>query len=208
MEQRVKALENIAIEHKRTEDALKNAHDELELRVKERTKELKAKLFEMKRNENEILKHKTSMEKINLQLLETNQALSVLARNIDKDKEAIENRIFKIVNSKITPIVMELKEDKRFRKREADLEALEAHLNILVSDLSLDSEIDTSLTDQEMNVAVMIKNGLTSQKIAKILCVSLNTIKTHRKNIRKKLKIQNSKLNLTSYLNRNYIDNG
>jgi DNA-binding CsgD family transcriptional regulator len=49
-------------------------------------------------------------------------------------------------------------------------------------------------------VAVMVKNGLTSQKIADMLYISLDTVKTHRKNIRKKLKIQNSKVNLTSYL--------
>jgi DNA-binding NarL/FixJ family response regulator len=46
---------------------------------------------------------------------------------------------------------------------------LVAHLNILISDSSQHLEIDTSLSDQEMRIAVMIKNGLTSQKIANML---------------------------------------
>ena len=56
------------------------------------------------------------------------------------------------------------------------------------------------ITDQEMRVAVMVKNDLTSQKIANMLYISLHTVKTHRKNIWKKLNIQNSTVNLAFYL--------
>ena len=133
LEQKVKELEKGTVEHKRTEEALKKAHDDLELRVKERTKELKAALSEMKRNEKEIIKHKTSLEKVNIELLETNQALAVLASNIAKDKEALENRIYELVSSKITPIAIKIKEDKSFRKPKADLEVIVAHLNSLIS---------------------------------------------------------------------------
>jgi len=52
----------------------------------------------------------------------------------------------------------------------------------------------------ELRIAAMVKNGLTSQEIARQLNISLHTVKTHRKNIRKKLKIQNSTVNLSSYL--------
>jgi len=134
LKQKVKELKKGVVEHKRTEEEMKKTHDDLELRVKERTKELKAALSEMKRNEKEIIKHKTSIEKVNIQLLETNQALSVLASNIAKDKETLENRIYELVSSKIMPIAIELKEDKSFRKRKADLEVLVAHLNSLISD--------------------------------------------------------------------------
>ena len=98
------------------------------------------------------------------------------------------------------PIVNELQEDKFQRKYQPDLELLAAYLNNLISGFTYYDEIDTSLTDQEMRVAVMVKNGLTSPKIANLLNISLNTVKTHRKNIRKKLKIQNSKVNLASFL--------
>ena len=132
--------------------------------------------------------------------METNQALSVLARNIDKDKETFEERIYKITSNKIMPIIKELKKDPNCRKRQADLEVLATYLYDFTSASTPRYEIDTSLTDQEIRVAVMIKNGLTSPQIANMLNISLHTVKTHRKNIRKKLKIQNKRINLNSYL--------
>jgi DNA-binding CsgD family transcriptional regulator len=57
-----------------------------------------------------------------------------------------------------------------------------------------------ALTQTEVRVATLIKNGLSSQAIAKKLHVSLHTVKTHRRNIRKKLNVRNSSVNLVSYL--------
>jgi len=162
--------------------------------------ELRNALNAVKDNEKELIKHKSSLEKVNRQLMETNQALSVLARNIDKDKELLEKRVIKIISSKIMPIIKELQIDQYCKKREADLEVLAAYLDDLTPGLTLHHDISNSLSDQEMRVMVMIKNGLTSQRIANMLHISLHTVKTHRKNIRKKLKIQNSKVNLASYL--------
>lgn len=72
------------------EEDLRKAHDELELRVKKRTKELKAATSEVKRKEEELVKLKIYSEKINKELMETNQALSTLARNIDSEKKLLE----------------------------------------------------------------------------------------------------------------------
>ena len=56
------------------------------------------------------------------------------------------------------------------------------------------------LSATELKVALFIKEGLSSGEIARQLTISVATVKTHRKNIRRKLKIQNSKINLSSYL--------
>ena len=56
------------------------------------------------------------------------------------------------------------------------------------------------LSVSETRVAVMIKNGLSSQAIARELNISLDTVKTHRRNIRRKFNIQNESINLTGYL--------
>jgi len=49
-------------------------------------------------------------------------------------------------------------------------------------------------------VALMIKKDFTSERIAGLLNMSPHTIKTHRRSIRKKLALHNSKVNLSSYL--------
>ena len=196
----LKATVKIALYKKKLEEVLKKSHDELEHRVEERTIELETALKGIALSEKELNQRKLALEEVNRQLLETNQALSVLARNIDKDKEALEQRIYKVTSSKIMPIVKELQKDDSFKNRQADLEVLSTHLNNLTTSSSGYNEIDRSLTEQEIRVAVMIKNGLTSQQIGELLCISLHTVKTHRKNIRKKLKIDNSPVNLVSFL--------
>ena len=74
------------------------------------------------------------------------------------------------------------------------------YLNDMVSSLTKGMGISGSLTSTETKVAVMAQNGMKSLEIANHLHVSLETVKTHRKNIRKKLGIQNSNLNLFTYL--------
>jgi len=185
---------------KRAEKELIKAHDELEHRIKERTFELSNALETIKRSEKELLQNKLALEKVNKELLETNQAVSVLARNIDKKKEELEKKILKMCNSKLMPILKGLQKDVYCQKRQADLELIINYLNEIVHDSPLYLGIDSHLSDQEMRVAIMIKNGLSSQQIGDLLCISLQTVKTHRKNIRKKLNIDNKSVNLVSYL--------
>lgn len=182
------------------ETALIKAHDELESRIKKRTSELNNALKSVQHSEKELTQRKIALEKLNKELMETNQALSILARNIDKDKELLEKKIYEITNTHMMPIITKLQNDKGCQKRLSDLELLKTYLNGLIPGPTDQHEIVVSLSSQEMRVAAMIKHGLTSPKIADMLNVSLHTVKTYRKNIRKKLKLQNSNVNLCSYL--------
>ncbi|MCI5222321.1 MAG: DNA-binding response regulator [Candidatus Electrothrix sp. AR4] len=47
----------------------------------------------------------------------------------------------------------------------------------------------------------LIRQGKRSKEIAEMLNIALQTVETHRKNIRKKLNISGKKINLVSYLN-------
>ncbi len=187
----------------KAEEALKKSHNELKRQVNERTFQLNNALKTIKQSEAKLIQRKLSLEKLNKELLETNQALSVLARNIDKDKELLEKKIYEIIIVKIMPIIEELQDDKSCQKRLADLEVLKTYLKNLISGPTDHHDIIVCLSNQEIRVAALIKRGLTSQKIANMLHISLHTVKTHRKNIRNKLKIQNSKINLTSFLSQN-----
>jgi len=154
----------------------------------------------MKLKEKELTQRKFTLQKLNRELMETNQALSILARNIDGEKELLEQKIFETISTNIIPIIIELQDDKRFQKRLVDLELLKTYLNGLIPGPTDQQEMLVSLSRQEIRVAVMIRNDLTSQQIADLLCLSLLTVKTHRKHIRKKLKINNKNINLVSYL--------
>jgi PAS domain S-box-containing protein len=187
-------------ERKQTEKALKKARDELEVRVKERTMELSDMLEAIKRSEEELIQHKSELEKVNKELFETNRALSVLARNIDREKEILENKIYNTIVVDVMPVITELQNNKTCQRCLADLEVLKAHLNGLFSGPTEYQDIIMLLTEQEMRVAALIKKGMTNNQIGNMLFISEHTVKTHRRNIRKKLKIQNSNINLGSYL--------
>ncbi len=182
------------------ERTLEKAHNMLEQRVRERTHELIKITETLKRKQKELSRHKSELEKVNKEIGQTNTALSVLARNIAKNRQGTKNAIGQTINSKLMPIVENLREAKTMDNLNSSLDILAAHLREVTTDLMGDTNILASLTPAEMRVAAMIKNGLTSQNIARHFNISLNTAKTHRRNIRKKLRIHNLNINLATYL--------
>ena len=101
---------------------------------------------------------------------------------------------------RLKDIIEEFQKDQTFAKQQAELDVLKAYLNELTPDLKNGIGVIFSLSAAELRIAAMIRNGLTSPQIAGTLHISLDTVKTHRKNIRKKLKLSNSQVNLATYL--------
>jgi len=190
-------------ELKQAEKQLQKANHNLILKVEKKSKELSRTLKRMKDKEKDLIQNKSDLEKLNKEMIETNRALSVLARNIDKNKEVFEKKIYETCTVKLLPIIKDLKNNKTCYRIMADLDVLETNLSSIFSASNHHHEIINYLTDQEMRVTALIKRGLTSQKISNMLCISEETVKTHRKNIRKKLKINNTNVNLVSYLKSN-----
>jgi PAS domain S-box-containing protein len=187
-------------ELKQAEKQLQKANHELVLKFEKNSNILSDTLKKMKDKEKDLIQHKSNLEKLNKEMIETNQALSVLARNVDKNKEVFEKKIYETCTAKILPILKDLKSNKNCQRIMADLDVLETNLNSLFYASNNNHEIINILTDQEMRVAALIKRGLTTQKISNLLCISEETVKTHRKNIRKKFKIKNSSMSISSYL--------
>jgi DNA-binding CsgD family transcriptional regulator len=62
------------------------------------------------------------------------------------------------------------------------------------------SAAEAVLTPQEIEVAALIREGRSSKEIATSMNLSLTTINFHRRNLRRKLKLTNSRTNLRTYL--------
>ena len=58
--------------------------------------------------------------------------------------------------------------------------------------IDLSDTLDEPLTNRELEVLRLMKQGLLSKEIANTLKVSINTVNTHRQNILQKLKANNS----------------
>jgi len=131
--------------------------------------------------------------------------LSGFYRDVDLGTPAnvldeVEKKIAQTIGSKIIPLLEEIRVDKIPEKTHAKLDVLSAYLSDLTSEAARGHDVIISLSPSELRLAMMIKNGFTSKEIAHLLNISHHTVKTHRKSIRRKLNINNTDVNLASYL--------
>lgn len=173
-------------ELKEMEKSLKNAHDDLEKRIEERTKDL-----------NEANK---ALEAQSKNLRDLNTALKVLLEKRDKDKEEEGEKILLNVKEFLIPYVEKLKKGPLTESQGNYIELLESGLNDIISPFTqkLTSKY-MHLTPRELQVANLVKEGKTSKEIAEILYCTERTVVAHRANLRKKFGLE-KKSNLRTYL--------
>ena len=142
-----------------------------------------------------------ALEEKTRHLNETNIALKILLQQREKDKEKMEENILSNVKILIDPYIEKIKNTRLKPDQELIVELLESNLKNIISQfvVKLSSKY-FNCTPMEIKVASLVKEGKTNQEIADILFVSKGTIITHRANIRRKLGLRKSKLNLRAYL--------
>lgn len=182
------------------EESLINSCAELKCRIENRNLQLKNTARELAKKRRELKQLKIEGEKISNELMETNTAISILARNINKHRLEAEKIFAGTIDSKIMPIVENLREKQKLDDFRAGLDILEAHLQTLAKELMGEANTLSRLTPSEMQIATMIRNGLNSREIAERCFISLQTVKTHRRNIRKKLNIHAPAASLSACL--------
>ena len=148
----------------------------------------------------ELLMNRSEWESLNRELVQTHHAMSVLAKNIDSKKVELEEKVNTTITSKVMPIIKELLAEERIRRFWPEINSMAEHLNSITTKSELHRNIISMLTETEMKIAAMVKNKMSSKEIASVMYISLETVKAHRKNIRKKLNIHNTKHKLSEYL--------
>jgi DNA-binding CsgD family transcriptional regulator len=105
------------------------------------------------------------------------------------------------VRERVLPYVEKLKTAGLRSKEKNLLEVIERQLHEIVSPLlSRLSTTNLILTPQEIQVALLVREGRSSKQIAELLGVAVVTVNFHRKHLRKKLGIGNSPVNLRAYM--------
>jgi FixJ family two-component response regulator len=170
------------------------------LKALEADRKVKALITDLEEKKAELLVNKERLEALNSRLIETNRALSVLAQNIEREREEIEKRVALRLKSHLHPVIEKLQRDEQCAPCRFRLDLLVRQMEDLTSGFSPDAKLAAALSFSELRVASLIKNGLSTEDIADHLNISYNTVRTHRKNIRKKLGISNSQYSLRNYL--------
>jgi len=143
----------------------------------------------------EALRHNSEL------LQETVTALKVLLRQRDEEKAEFEEGILNNLKLLVYPYLNRLKSGRLSPDQAECLLHLESRLEGITSQfVGRLSKANPDLTPTEIKVADLIRDGRTSKEIATLLNLSEGTIMFHRENIRKKLDLQHTRVNLASYL--------
>jgi len=156
-------------------------------------------ISEIKNLEYQLINEKKMVEEKNIALrnvikamtLENEENVKELCRYASSQLEPMLNDLATENNSEIR---RELKSDILQR-----MQTLKDHFN----NREYSDEL-TNLTHSESVVCNYIKSGYSTKEIAEKLNVSIDTVQTHRKNIRKKFGITDKSINLYSYVKNNY----
>jgi DNA-binding CsgD family transcriptional regulator len=139
-----------------------------------------------------------SIERMALQ--EANTALRAVLGNIEAEKQRIYKDMQVNIDKVIMPILQALSVELPKAQRKY-AEILKTNLEEITSPFTNRFLYQyQSLTPTEITICNMIRNGLRTKEIAQLRAVSTATINRHREHIRKKLKIANNDINLTTYL--------
>jgi PAS domain S-box-containing protein len=130
-------------------------------------------------------------------LEEMNGALRVLLKARQEDKRELEERVLLNMREHVIPYLEKLKKGLEDEKLRTYLESAEANIRRINSSFSRDLHFKhLNLTHTELHISNLIRDGKTTGEIAQLMNLSVRTVESHRKNIRKKMGLTDVKANL------------
>jgi DNA-binding NarL/FixJ family response regulator/PAS domain-containing protein len=195
-------------DRKKAEETLAKAGRDLEIQIENRTAELSRANQKLQREiasrelaQRALLQQSKELETNMVGLEEANIALKVLLKERENERHALEEKVVCNINELIRPHLEKLAAGNLSRRQQTLLDAVKIGLDDIASPLSRRFIIENShLTPAESQVANFIRHGRTTKEIADFMCVATSTIDFHRLNIRRKLGLTNSRINLQSHL--------
>jgi len=125
----------------------------------------------------------------------------VLLKHRDVEKERIEENVLVSVKQLVKPYLKRLGLTGLNAEQTNLIKIIVSNLDEITSPfMPKISSNAIGLTPRELEVANLVKNGLTNQGIGDALCLSANAVAFHRRNIRTKLGLTGKKVNLRSYI--------
>jgi len=144
------------------------------------------------------VKSKEVLQEQKESLEQKNIALGEVLGQIEIEKRQIEENVIANAENLLLPTIQKLglagESHKYVQLLQNNLEELTSSFGSRLTDKK------TRLTSREIEICNMIKNGLSSKEIARLLNTSLLTVEKHRNNIRSKLGVVNNGSSLFSVL--------
>lgn len=151
-------------------------------------------ITELEEKESELLAKSRNLEDLNT-------ALRVMLKQRAEDREELEQTLLSNVKELIMPNLEKLSKGGSEQSRQIYHDLIASNLEEMFSPFS--RKLSTrfrNLTTTEVQVAHLIKDGKNSKEIADVMSVSSSAVDVYRYRIRRKLGLNNQKVNLRSYL--------
>ena len=158
-------------------------------------------ITDIKQTEQRLKQREKELEIKNIRLEEMNAALKILLEKRDEDKKELEEKVMTHIKELVLPYVTKLKDTGLNHRQEVFTDIIQSNMEEIISPFAYKlSHKYLNFTPTELKVAHLVKQGLRTKDIAKVLGSSPETITRHRKSMRKKLKLTDKKSNLRTHL--------
>lgn len=149
-------------------------------------------ITERNRNQIALLQSQFDLKKKQKEIEETNIALRVLIKKAEEEKEELKERLTANTLCLVNPYIDKLKKSDLSHEQKKNVQIIESTLENLISPFTRTTMLkNVKLSQTELKVANLIKQGKSTKQIAEIMCVSPQTINKHRSNIRRKMGLKN-----------------
>jgi PAS domain S-box-containing protein len=160
-----------------------------------------ASVMARKRTDDALKQREKELEIKTGNLEEMNSALKVLLQRREEDRKELEEKVLFNVKELVVHYIEKLRNTGLEKKQAGYVDILESNLQSIISPFSRTlSHAYLNLTPAEIEIADLVRQGKSTKEMAELLNVSTRTIEFHRKNIRKKLGIDQKKANLRTRL--------
>lgn len=133
-------------------------------------------------------------------LEEMNITLRTVLRNIDGERAEINREVARKVHAMLLPALDHLEADMEPEVRRGYLTVIRDQLLRLAPDDAGPDPLLLRLSPAEMRICQFIQAGSPTKEIAAALNLSVETVQTHRKNIRRKLGLHGKDASLCAFL--------
>jgi PAS domain S-box-containing protein len=158
-------------------------------------------ITEIKQAEQRLKQREKELEIQNIRLEEMNAALKILLEKRDEDKRELEEKVMTNIKELVLPYVSKLKNAGLNDRQEIFADIIQSNIEEIISPFAHKlSHKYLNFTPTELKVAYLVKQGLRTKEIAKLLGSAPETITRHRKSMRKKLKLTDKNSNLRTHL--------
>jgi DNA-binding CsgD family transcriptional regulator len=160
---------------------------------------------ELQERTGELAKARSQLETYSGDIEKSSEAVRMLIQGIEQRERELQQKATANVKLCIKPLIDQLKAQNLPESNRFLIESLERQMGNIFSTFGRSlAQISHLLTPREMQVCELIQSGLTSKQIGGIMGVSTETVNAHRVNIRKKLGLDSTGVNLAGWLRNNF----